>query len=67
MEITNYELCHAINLRPGAYRNLTTIYKIVCNESTVYKTDIGVVDALNMKRGDTCHIICKAVFDDNHE
>lgn len=45
MEFTDYQLCHAISLRPGAYKNVTTIYKIVCNESTVFKADIGVVDA----------------------
>ena len=67
MEITSYELCHAINLRPGAYKNVTTIYKIVCNEGIIFKADISKVDALNMKRGDTCYIRCKAVFETNHE
>ena len=67
METSNYKLCHETNLRPGAYNNITTIYKIVCNEGIIFKADIGIVDALNMKRGDTCYIRCKAEFDDNHE
>ena len=56
METSNYKLCHETNLRPGAYNNITTIYKIVCNEGIIFKADIGIVDALNMKRGDTCYI-----------
>ena len=66
-ELTDYELCKIISLRPRVYENTTVIYKLEIDGFSLRKTNIAVSDALKMTRGDTVEIRAKAIFESNFE